>query len=104
MLCLCVVLVRCRVPDEKANELRLDPRVLKVVENRVVTNLSKELLIETLQVPLLILLYIHNLCIISSHSIVLAECKSFSTAAMCGMRVCTQLLKGSSSQYVTASK
>jgi hypothetical protein len=52
------------VPDEKANELRLDPRVLKVVENRVVTNLSKELLIETLQVPLLILLYIYTLCVL----------------------------------------
>ncbi|CAM9932464.1 unnamed protein product, partial [Discosporangium mesarthrocarpum] len=38
-----------RVPAQKANEVRLDPRVLKVVENRVVSALSKELLIETLQ-------------------------------------------------------
>lgn len=38
-----------RVPLHKADEVRLDHRVLKVVENRVVSALSKELLIETLQ-------------------------------------------------------
>ncbi|CAM9772462.1 unnamed protein product, partial [Choristocarpus tenellus] len=38
-----------RVPPQKAHEVQLDPRVLKVVENRVVSSLSKELLIETLQ-------------------------------------------------------
>ncbi|CBN76005.1 expressed unknown protein [Ectocarpus siliculosus] len=38
-----------RVPMQKADEIRLDNRVLKVVENRVVSALSKELLIETLQ-------------------------------------------------------
>ncbi|CAM9144684.1 unnamed protein product [Ascophyllum nodosum] len=38
-----------RVPLHKADEIRLDNRVLKVVENRVVSALSKELLIETLQ-------------------------------------------------------
>ncbi|CAM9363944.1 unnamed protein product [Scytosiphon promiscuus] len=38
-----------RVPMHKADEVRLDNRVLKVVENRVVSALSKELLIETLQ-------------------------------------------------------
>ncbi|CAN0092442.1 unnamed protein product [Laminaria digitata] len=38
-----------RVPMQKADEVRLDNRVLKVVENRVVSALSKELLIETLQ-------------------------------------------------------
>ncbi|CAB1098507.1 unnamed protein product [Ectocarpus sp. CCAP 1310/34] len=38
-----------RVPMQKAHEIRLDNRVLKVVENRVVSSLSKELLIETLQ-------------------------------------------------------
>lgn len=37
-------------PDSRNAQVRLDNRVLKVVENRVVSALSKELLIETLQV------------------------------------------------------
>ncbi|CAM9446497.1 unnamed protein product [Chrysoparadoxa australica] len=42
-------LFAAQVPPQKANELRLDPRVLKVVENRVVNSLSKDLLMEVLQ-------------------------------------------------------
>jgi hypothetical protein len=67
-LYLVLFIALCRVPDEKANELRLDPRVLKVVENRVVTNLSKELLIETLQVIILLIvsLYVLSVLLVSS--------------------------------------
>lgn len=38
-----------RVPAAKAYELRLDPRVLKVVENRIITNFTNDLLIDVLQ-------------------------------------------------------
>ena len=41
-------LLLCVLPPRA--QIRLDHRVLKVVENRVVSALSKELLIETLQV------------------------------------------------------